>query len=321
MRILVTGATGFIGHALCRRFIADGMQVFCTVRSARQVEKLPAGVRALATTTIGPETDYTGFMDNIDIVVHLAARVHVLCNDAADSLDAFRAENVEASANLARQVASAGVRRLVFLSTVKVHGEGGERSYREEDRPEPVDAYGQSKLEAEEELAAIMFDTGLEVVVLRSPLVYGPGVKANFLQLLKLVSRGVPLPLSSVRNRRSMIYLGNLVDAIVTCARKPRAAGQTYLVSDGEDVSTPELIRRIAATLGRPARLFPLEPAILRFLGRATGRAGMFDRLLCSLAVDSGKIRRELGWHPPYTMQDGLASTAIWYKNLDSRKG
>jgi len=166
-----------------------------------------------------------------------------------------------------------------------------------------------------------MSETGLEVVVLRPPLVYGPGVKANFLQLLKLVSYGVPLPLSSIRNRRSMIYLENLVDAIVTCARHPRAAGRTYLVSDGEDVSTPVLIRRIAVALGRAPRLLPLEPSILRFIGRITGRTGMFDRLLCSLAVDSGKIRRELGWHPPFTMRDGLARTADWYRNLESRRG
>jgi len=321
MKVLVTGAAGFVGRALCERLKADGDEVGCTVRDAGQAETLPEGVRVLACTAIGPATDFSGILDSIDVVVHLAARVHLLRDDASDPLAAFRAGNVGTTANLARQAAYAGVRRLVFLSTVKVHGEGRGEAYREDDPPEPTDAYGQSKLEAEEELAAIMAETGLEVVVLRPPLVYGPGVKANFLQLLKLVSCGVPLPLSSVRNRRSMICLGNLVDAIVTCARHPRAAGRTYLVSDGEDVSTPELIRRIAAALGRSPRLLPLEPSILRFVGRMTGRAGMFDRLLGSLAVDSGKIRRELGWHPPFTMRDGLACTADWYRKLESRRG
>lgn len=321
MKILVTGAAGFVGRALCERLRADGEQVFCTVRVARQAETLPEGVRVLASTAIGPSTDFSGIMDDIDVVVHLAARVHVLRDDAADPLAAFLAENVDATANLARQAARAGVRRFVYLSTVKVHGEGGAASYREEDPPEPADAYGRSKLEAEEKLAAIMSETGLEVVVLRPPLVYGPGVKANFLQLLKLVSCGVPLPLANVRNRRSMIFLGNLVDAIVACARHPRAAGQTFLVSDGEDVSTPELIRRVAAAVDRSPRLLPLEPSIIRFLGKITGRTSMFERLLGSLAVDSEKIRRELGWHPPFTMQDGLTSTANWYMSLDSRKG
>lgn len=321
MKILVTGAAGFIGRALCERLKTDGHEVFCTVRSAGQAATLPEGVRVLASTGLGPDTGFAEILESIDVVVHLAARVHVLRDEARDPLAAFRAENVETTANLARQAASAGVRRLVFLSSVKVHGEGAEKSYREDDPLEPADAYGQSKLEAEEKLASIMTETGLEVVVLRPPLVYGPGVKANFQQLLELVSRGVPLPLSSVRNRRSMLYLGNLVDAIATCAQHPRAAGQTYLVSDGEDVSTPELIRRIAAALGRTPRLLPLEPSILRFFGKITGRAGMTDRLLRSLSVDSGKIRRDLEWQPPFTMQDGLASTAAWYRNLNGGRG
>jgi nucleoside-diphosphate-sugar epimerase len=240
---------------------------------------------------------------------------------AGDPLIAYRQVNVAGTENLARQAVEHGVRRLVFLSSIKVHGEETAVPYTEQHLAAPQDPYGASKLEAEKILHEISTETGLEVVIIRPPLVYGPGVKANFLNLLKIVERGVPLPLASITNARSLVYLGNLIDAIVTCATHPRAAGQTFLVSDGEDVSTPQLIRQLATALDRPARLLPFPPSLMRLAGKLTGKSMAVDRLLGSLVVDSGKIRRELGWKPPYTMAEGLAETAKWYKDGMARRG
>lgn len=343
MNILITGTAGFIGRLLCDKLIADGYQVRGAARGSVQLTALPSGVEGVLVGNIGPETNWHKALDGIDVVIHLAARVHVMDDLADNPLAEFRKVNTVGTLNLARQAVVAGVRRFVYLSSVKVNGESpGNRcrdhgsgvrgqentdirgqedelkeAFSEKDAPEPQGPYAVSKWEAEQVLKEIADETGLEVVILRPPLVYGPDVKANFLRLLKLVGQGIPLPLASVYNRRSLIYLGNIVDAIVACIAHPKAAGQTYLVSDGEDVTTPELVRRIADALGRPARLFPLPTIILRFAGKFFGRKDIVERLLGSLIIDSAKIRNELNWHPPFTMQQGLREMAQWYLKRD----
>lgn len=235
----------------------------------------------------------------------------------ADTLAEYRRINVEGTKRLARASVKANAGRFVYLSSVKVNGESttGRVPFTETAVPAPEDAYGISKWEAEQVLSTIAAETGLEVVVLRAPLVYGPGVRGNFLSLMNALRRGLPLPLASIDNRRSLVYLGNLVDAIVACIESPAAAGRTYLVSDGEDVSTPELIRRLAAALRVPARLLPCPPALLALGSRIAGRSDAWRRLGGSLQVDSSRIRAELGWQPRYSMQLGLEETARWYLN------
>ena len=313
LNMLVTGATGFVGRPLCSKLLAKARQVRGTVWLDDSAVSLPAGVDTIPISSIGPDTDWSEALVGIDTVVHLAARVHVMDETAEEPLAAYRRVNVAGTERLARMAAANGVKRLVFLSSVKVHGEETSARYTEEDHPAPLDPYGVSKREAEDILGKIAAETSLEVVIIRPPLVYGPGVKANFYRLMSIVERGLPLPLASINNARSLIYLGNLIDAIVTCATHPLAAGQTFLVGDGEDVSTPELIRRLATALGHPARLLPFPPALMRLAGRMVGKSAAVDRLLGSLTVDSGKIRRELNWSPPYTMAEGLGETAEWY--------
>jgi nucleoside-diphosphate-sugar epimerase len=313
MNVLVTGATGFVGRLLCEQ-LSKTCSVRGSVRSVKTPTYLPAGIQAAPIASIGPDTDWSAALTGIDIVIHLAARVHVMDETVGDPLTAYRLVNVAGTERLARQAAAAGVRRLVFLSSVKVHGEESTAPYAEENQPAPQDPYGVSKLEAEHILQQIAAETGLEVVIIRPPLVYGPGVKANFRNLLKIVERGLPLPFAGINNARSLIYLGNLNDAIITCATHPQAAGQTFLVSDGEDVSTPTLIRRVAAALDRPARLLPFPPSLMQLAGKLTGKSMAVDRLLGSLVIDSGKIRRELGWKPPYSMAEGLRKTAEWFR-------
>jgi len=313
MNILVTGANGFVGRVLCKRMLADGYQVRGAVRGAAQMTAVPSGIEGALVGDISPKTDWSKALIGVDAVVHLAARVHIMNDMAPDPLAEFRYVNVAATKRLAQTAAATGCRRFVYMSSVKVNGEGGPTPYSEEDAESPQDPYSISKWEAEQELYEIARKTGMEVVVLRAPLVYGPEVKANFLRLLKVVARGIPLPLANVNNRRSMIYLGNLVDAIVTCITHPGAAGQTYLVSDGEDVSTPELIRRIGVALNYPARMFPFPLSLIRFAGNLLGKSAAVERLLGSLTVDTAKIRRELNWTAPYTMAAGLKETAQWY--------
>lgn len=315
MNILVTGSTGFVGRQLCEKLLLKAFWVRGTVRIPETPKDLPSGVQAAPIEPIGPDTDWSSALRGIDVVIHLAARVHVMDETSGDPLTAYRQVNVAGTENLARQAVAHGVRRLVFVSSVKVHGEETDVPYTEQNQPAPQDPYGVSKLEAENILHRVAEETGLEVVILRPPLVYGPGVKANFLSLLKIITRGIPLPLASVDNRRSFIFLGNLADALVTVMTHPEAVGRTYLISDGEDVSTPELVRRVAAVLECPARLVPFPPTFLRLVGKMTGKTAAVDRLLGSLVVDSGKIQRELGWRPPHSMAEGLAETAKWYED------
>lgn len=318
LNVLVTGATGFIGQPLCARLLKDGALVRAAVWRDDPLNELVPGLGSVEIDSIGPDTDWAAALSGRDTVIHLAARVHVMDEKAEDPLAAYRRVNVAGTERLARMAAAAGVKRLVYLSSVKVLGEETAGSYTEQHKPAPQDPYGVSKMEAEEILQKVSAETGLEVVVIRPPLVYGPGVKANFFKLMRLVSKGLSLPLASVNNARSLVYLENLIDAIVLCAAHPKAAGQAFLVSDGEGISTPELIRRIAAAMGRPARLFSFPPGLIRFAGKLTGKSGAVDRLLGSLAVDDSKIRKELGWRPPYTMAEGLKTTADWYKRLNN---
>jgi nucleoside-diphosphate-sugar epimerase len=316
-RILVTGANGFIGKALCGRLVSDGWLVNGAVRSAKAAQVV-SGVTAVEIDGVDTDTDWGKALLAVDTVVHLAARVHVVRDDTADPLIAYRKINVAGTDNLARQAVAAGVRRFVFLSTVKVNGEESWGPLTETDTPAPVDSYGISKMEAERKLHRIAAATKLAVVILRAPLVYGPGVKANFLKLLQTVERGTPLPFAGVKNQRSLIYLENLVDAIVACIRHPNASGQTYLVSDGDDVSTPELIRMIAASLHKPPRIFAVPGLCLYIAGRLAGKGPTMDRLIGSLTVDTSKIRADLGWAPPFTLAKGIEETVAWFRGFDA---
>ncbi len=313
-KVLVTGAGGFIGRALCVKILAAGCQVRGTIRSESDVSRLPGGVEAVSIVSIDSDTKWDDALAGIDTVVHLAARVHVMNDSSLDPITEYRKVNVEGTKCLAVAAANAGVKRFVYISSIKVNGEGKAVAYTEDDEVSPRDYYGVSKWEAEQELHKIANKTDLETVILRPPLVYGPGVKANFLRLVSLVKFGIPLPLGCIKNHRSLIYVNNLIDAIITCMTKPNAARKTYLVSDGEDISTPELIRKIGAASGRRALLLPVPVWILRMAGRITGKSNEVERLVGSLTVDISKICKELEWKPPYVMEHGLRETAKWYK-------
>ena len=306
--ILVTGANGFIGRALCEALTATGRQVKRAVRATR-----PGESGAIAVGGIGSATDWGAALEGAPCVVHLAARTHVLRETVADPLAEYRRVNVEGTLRLAQQAARAGARRLLFLSSVKVNGEATLTPFTENDAPRPEDAYGVSKWEAEQALARAAAETGLEVVILRPPLVYGPGVKGNFLRLMNLVARGMPLPLASIDNHRSLVYVGNLVDAIIRAIDAPRAAGRTYLVSDGEDLSTPDLARAIARALGVSSRLLHCPPVVLKIGAILAGRRAELARLSASLQVDCSAMRSELDWRPRFSPESGLAETARWY--------
>lgn len=320
MKILVTGASGFVGSALCRAQRPAGSALYAVVRSPVQAQTLPADVIAVVVDDLTDLAQRQDLLDEIDCIIHLAARVHVMRDRSADPLAAFRAVNTDATVALATAAAKSGVRRFIYLSSVKVNGEGQPncpapevKTYSESSQPAPCDPYGRSKWEAEYQLQQVMAATGLEVVIIRPPLVYGPQVKANFLQLMRLVQRGVPLPFGRVENARSLVFIGNLVDAILTCVTHPQAAGHTFFVSDGVDLSTPDLIRRLAQALGCSARLLPVSANSLKLAGQLTGKSATMARLLGSLTVDSQKICRTLGWQPPFSLDQGLASTASWY--------
>ena len=310
--VLVTGAGGFVGSALCARLAERGYRVRAATRSALQ-GSLPSSVQGIVIGDIGPQTDWTSAVEGADAVVHLAARVHMLRDTAADPLAEYHRINVDGTRSLALAALRGSVRRFIFLSSAKVHGERSVRPFQADDEPAPADAYAVSKLAAEMELQQTLAGSATQWTIVRPPLVYGPGVRANFLRLMSAVMRGVPLPLGAIENRRSLIYLGNLVDALQACIERPGAEGRTLLVSDGEDLSTPELVRRLAAALGRPARLLPVPVALLRLAGFLTGKSPALNRLVDSLQVDSAAIRNALNWAPPYSVDQGLGETARWY--------
>lgn len=310
MKVLVTGANGFVGQALCETLVGQGYEVHGGVR--RTNASLPPGVTPVCLPAIDDATDWTSALAGVDAIVHLAARVHVMADTAADPLAEFRRVNTEGTLRLARQAAERGVKRLVFVSSVKVNGESGHFSVGT--TPAPEDPYGLSKWEAEQGLAALAREIGLEVVILRPPLIYGPGVSANFLKLMTAVAKGLPLPFGRVDNRRSLVFVGNFADAISKALVHPAAPGRAFLVSDGEDISTPELIRRLAAALGVAPRLLPIPPTLLLTAARLLGKGPQVSRLLGSLTVDSLPLRTALDWTPPFTMTQGLAATATWFK-------
>ena len=311
--VLVTGASGFVGRALCAALGVQG----CLVRGAARTLPDRSQTPSIAVGDIGPVTDWRAAVTGCEAVVHLAAHVHVKRRLASNAAGEFHRVNVEGTENLARQAARAGARRFVFLSSVKVNGETStERAFVESDPVMPTDAYGASKAEAEKRLRIIASETGMEVVIVRPPLVYGPGVKANFLGLLRAVDSWVPLPLSSIANVRSLVYVGNLVHALSACLTHPAAADRTFFVSDDHDVSTPQLIREIATALGKKPLLFPFPPLLLRGAGLLTGRAEQVARLTGSLQVDISSIKTALDWRPPFSMQQGLAQTVSWYRSL-----
>lgn len=299
-KILVTGATGFVGRALCAEIERRGWDV-------RRVSRAGGG-SSLGLGELDGRTDWSDVLTGRDAVVHLAARVHRTGRAEASDTAAFMTTNRDAAIKLAEDAARSGVRRVVFLSTIKVNGEGRAAPYTVEDAPAPVGAYATSKWEAEQGLVDVAARTGLEVVNIRPPLVYGPGVGGNFRGLVRLVRRGLPLPLASVRNSRSLIGVTNLASAICTALEHPVAAGRTYLVSDQHDLSVPELIQTIARAADVPARLFPFSPSLLRLASALVGREHAFQQVAGSLTVDSSLISRELGWRPVRSVDEELAA-------------
>jgi nucleoside-diphosphate-sugar epimerase len=304
-QVLITGANGFVGSTLSDHLENAGYQVTRAVRQPDMPNTIQVG-------DIGPKTNWAAALAGCDLVVHLAARVHVLHEVADNPIELFRTVNTKGTLNLARQAARSGVCRFVYLSSVKVNGEVGRFS--EESPSSPQDPFAMSKWEAEQGLLKISADTGMEVVILRPPLVYGPRVGGNFIRLMRAIDRQVPMPMGLVKNRRSLLYLGNLVGAIASCLSHPRANGKTFLVSDDEVVSTPELIRGVGMALGRSPRLLPFPPILLRFGAWLFGKSQNIDRLLGSLELDSSLIRKELDWSPTTLLQEGLQITADWYR-------
>jgi nucleoside-diphosphate-sugar epimerase len=312
--VLITGATGFIGRALCGLMMARGYHVRGTVRLGKYREDLPTGIETYPVVSISASTDWQGSLKGKDLVVHLAAPAHIREAAIAHQRTSFHDVIVGGTEHLAGIAAAAGVKRFIYISSVKVNGEGKLLPYTERDTPAPLDTYGITKWEAEQALQDISAKTDLEIVIIRPPLVYGPGVKANFLQLMKWAASGIPLPLGSIHNRRSMIYLGNLLDAIMTCAIHPEASGEVFLVSDDYDISVPELIRALTDAMGKKSKLLPFPVGFLKTAGKLTGKANDMDKLTGSLVVDISKIKNLLHWKPPFTFEEGIRETVESFK-------
>lgn len=311
-RVLVTGGGGFVGSALIDRIVRDGcFEISTSVRTERQIP----GVRTYQVPDIDATTSWSAALEGVDVVIHTAARVHVMHDSANEPLTEFRRVNVEGTLNLARQASASGVRRFIFLSSIKVNGESTEpgRPFKPEDTPCPTDPYGISKMEAELALLALAKQEEIEVVIIRPVLVYGPGVKANFLNMMHWLSKGIPLPLGAIHNARSLVGIDNLVDLIVTCVNHPAAVNQTFLVSDGEDLSTTQLLNKISNVLQKPLRLIPVPPWLLEFVARLMGKGDFSKRLCGSLQVDISKTRELLNWSPGTSVDQGLTNTVRYF--------
>jgi nucleoside-diphosphate-sugar epimerase len=301
--ILVTGSNGFVGRELCRTLRAGGAIVRAAVRK-------DAGEGHVEVGDLNGTTDWRAVLKGCDVVFHLAARVHVMADEDKDPLRAYREVNLDGTLNLARQAIDAGVKRFVFVSSVKVNGESTTtQPFRASDVPMPCDPYGQSKMEAEQALQQLAHDTGLEVVIVRPPLVYGPGVKANFLSLIKLVQKGVPLPFGKIHNFRSMVALDNLVDLLIVCASHPNAPGNIFMVSDGADMGIKELVTRIASSMNKQLLLVPVPVGLMVGAAKLLGKQSVVDRLLGSLQVDIANTQATLEWHPVVTPQAAIDKT------------
>ena len=314
VKILITGATGFVGEAVARQLnIQKGIQVIAAVR--KKVMNLPSHIEQVMVDDLSATTDYADTFSDIDVVIHAAARVHVMQDDASDPLVEFRKVNVDGTLNLARQAAASGVKRFIFISSIKVNGEAtNESPFTPDDTITTKDPYGKSKWEAEQGLFKLAETTGMEVVVIRPPLIYGPGVKANFMKMMQAMQKGLPLPLGAVQNQRSLVALDNLVSFIVCCVDHPKAANEVFLIADGEDVSTTELLRKIAKAFGKKAMLLPVPVGLMMFVAKLIGKADVASRLFGSLQVDSSKARELLGWKPVITMDEQLKKITSYVK-------
>ena len=313
MKILVTGASGFVGAAVIHRLTSEAQNVLPVYRNAHH--------SGLAIGNINGSTDWSGTLTKITHVIHTAARVHIMKASVTDPLEAFRKTNAEGTLNLARQAAEAGATRFIFISSIKVNGEQtkADMAFTEKDVSASDDPYAISKYEAEVGLRNLATETGLEVVIIRPPLVYGPGVKANFLSLMKLVRVGLPLPLGRIDNRRSMIFLDNLVNFISTCLHHPKAKNQTFLVSDGEDLSVTQLLRKLASAMNTPSRLIPIPSSWLKIALSLVGKKCIADRLCGSLHVSITKAQTLLGWSPISSVDEGLKKTVKFFLENSSK--
>lgn len=318
--VLITGATGFVGSRLATFLSAQytGMELRLAVRHRPDELQAPGALSAGSIEVVGdinPHTNWTDALDGVDVVVHLAARVHVMNDVARDPLEEYRNANTLATIHLAQEAAKAGVKRFIYLSSIKVNGEEttSGKSYSEDSTPAPIDPYGVSKWEAELGLEKVCAQTGMEFVIIRPPLVYGPGVKANFQKLMGLVAKGLPLPLGAVHNQRSMLALDNLVSFIAEATTNPLAANQRFLLSDGQDVSTSQLLKLLAKGMGKSIWLLPVPVFILRAATQVLGASAAADRLLGSLQIDSSKARQLLQWEPPLSAEEGITIAAKAY--------
>ena len=317
--MLVTGANGFIGRRFVRAANQLGLPVRATVRNIERTALIPVGVDCIDVADLGPSTDWSVALEGVGVVMHLAARAHRLNDVVADPLSQFRKVNTQGTLRLAMEAAVAGVKRFVYVSSIGVNGSATwEKPFSESDVPAPENFYAVSKWEAEQGLFQLQKETGMEVVVVRPPLVYGPGVPGNLERLLGLIWQGVPLPLESVNNQRSLIGVDNLVDLLVSCAVHPSAAGEIFLAADGEDISTPQLIRCLANSLGHNARLWPFPVSVMRLVASLLGKTTLCNSLCGSLQVDASKAADLLGWRPGVAVADGLARTALWYRESQS---
>jgi nucleoside-diphosphate-sugar epimerase len=312
--ILLTGANGFVGQHLGVYLLKQGYDVVAAVRQPNtSINFTPA--RLVAVGDIDATTDWSTALNEVEVVIHLAARVHVMQEQAEDPLATFRQVNTLGTLRLAQQAAEHGVKRFVYLSSIKVNGESTSATpFSEQNVTTPEDPYARSKWEAEQQLLDLAAQTGLEVSIIRPPLVYGAGVGGNFQRLLSLVARGWPLPLANIHNRRSLVGVQNLCSLLEVCVHHPAAANEVFMVSDGEDISTPELIRMLAVAMGKPCRLWPLATAMLAMASQLFGQRDAWQRLAGSLQVDISKARQQLGWEPPFSLEQGLAETVAWYQ-------